>query len=92
MHILQNTMGIVRHRQTEVALEAGVPRIAQVRRVQATGDEVAFQFEAQQDVEVVVHLVGFGADVAGLDAVDGTVEIVRPAQATGAEMAFDLRP
>ena len=75
------------HLEPEVAREPLVPGVGQVGRLQVAGDHRALQVEAHQDVEVVVHLVGLGADVAGRDAVDRGVEAVGPRDG---EVAEDL--
>ena len=55
-------MGVVRHVDAEVVLHPRVPRLGQVVERQSARDELLLELEAQDDVQVVGHLVGLDAD------------------------------
>ena len=76
MHILQNPVRGPVHGHPEIPKEAGIPGLFQIGRIQLAGDQVAFQIEAHHDVQVILHLVGFGADIARCHAVHAGIEVV----------------
>jgi hypothetical protein len=61
-------------RHAEIRLEPGVPGLGQVVHREKPLDQRAFEVEAHQDVQVVMHLVRLGPDEARVHAVDGGVE------------------
>ena len=74
VNVLQHAIGGPVHGDAEIGLEAVVPGAFQLPRRQIAADQAAFQIEAHHDVEVILHLIRFGADITRRDAVDGGVE------------------
>ena len=83
--VLQHPVRRPVHRNAEIPEKARVPRLGQVVGGQPPRDQVAFQVEPHHDVQVVLDLVGLGADIAWGHAVDGAIEFVgvRDRQAAG---------
>ena len=63
-----------RRAHAQARLHPGAPERRQVPGLDPPRDEVALQFEAKDDVEVVGGLVGLDPDEARRDGVDGAVE------------------
>ena len=75
MDILQDTVGGIGHFKAEIRFKPTVPLAFQINNIQFASDQFPFQLETQQDMEVVVHFVGFGTNEARFDPVDCSVEI-----------------
>lgn len=86
MHVLQHAAARIRDTEAEIRLRPLVPGGLQVRHLQVTGDQRALQVEAHHDVEVVVDLVGLGADEAPLHHVHRPPERIRVGRRRGAEL------
>jgi hypothetical protein len=78
MHILQHPVRGPVHRHPEIGQETVVPGRLQVAQGQIPPHQRAFEIEAQHDVQVVMHLVGFCPDVAGRNPVHGAGEVLGP--------------
>ena len=85
MDVLQQPVRRPVHTEAEVAGKAVVPRCLEVAHRQIARDQRLFQIKPQQDVQIVLHLVGLGPDVAVGDAVHAGEEIVLGRDADVAE-------
>jgi hypothetical protein len=88
VHILQHAVGRGVDGHAEVLQEAGVPGLFQVVERQLAGHEPALQVETQHHMQVVVHLVRFGADIPWLHPVHRGVEVFGVAQVSRFEAAL----
>ena len=69
MHILQAAVRGFVDRIAEIGLEPVIPGGLKVADLQVSAHQRTFKIKAQHDVQVVLHLVGLGADIAVMDAV-----------------------
>ena len=74
--VLQAALGIVRGRDSQGLAVLLVPCVGQLADWQFIGKQGLLQLEADDDVQVVSHLVGLDPDQAGLHVVDGGQELV----------------
>ncbi len=85
VHILQHPLRGARDRMAEIGGEPVVPGRFQIAHREVARNERALQIEAQHDMEVILHLVGLGADMAGMHAVDRPIECLLVGKAEIAE-------
>ena len=75
MGILQATARVVRDRNLEQFLKAGVPRPGQIGHGQFSRDKPLLDLKAEDDVEIISRLVGLYPDMRRLYAVDDEARI-----------------
>ena len=76
MDVLQHAVGIVRRLDAEVAAVLFVPGGGQIGHAKIIVEQRLLQFESHEDVEVIGHFVGLGADQRGPHVVDCEIEVV----------------
>ncbi len=74
MHVLQTAIAVIGRRDCEIALVARAPRLRQIFHRKLALEQFELEIEPQDDVEIVGHLVGVGADERARDLVDGAIE------------------
>lgn len=74
--VLQAALGVVRRGQIEEGLELFAPGGGDIARGEVAGHEGLFEFEAEDDVEVVRRFVGFDANEGAFDIVEGEDPVV----------------
>ena len=74
--VLEAALGVVTGANPQGLAILLVPGRGQIMDRQVAGEHRLFQVEADDDVQVVSHLVGLNPDQAGLDVVDGGQELV----------------
>ena len=60
--------------EAEVGAHSFAPGFGQILDPQPALQHLQLQVEAQHDMEIVRHLIGFGADEGPFDLVDGAIE------------------
>ena len=76
MDVLEAAFGIGLGAEAEELFEGFVPGGGDVGDLEFAGEEGAFEFEAEEDVEVVGRFVGFDADAGVGGAIDSDEELV----------------
>ena len=74
MHVLQDAVFVVFGGNSEVAGVFVVPDFGQVTDVERSLEQPEFKLKADDDVQIVGHFVGIGADQRALYFVDGAIE------------------
>src|SRR4051794_20186731 len=77
VHVLQDTVGVVRDFEAQILAVTRVPGLRQVGELQPSLEQLELQLESDQDVEVVGHLVRLDPDQRALDAVCPAIELLR---------------
>ena len=91
MDVLQHAVGVAFGDDAEQRPRFLPPGIGQVVHLQVAVDHAALQREAQQDVQVVGHLVGLDADERRLHGVDRAVEPIQVHVGQSRETRLKLR-
>ena len=88
VYVLQHALGIVGRDDAQIGFHLCVPRLGQLRQFHFPLQHVVLDLEAQENVQVVGHLVGFDADHARLDFVNCSIERlqVHPIELLGEEL------
>ena len=90
MDILEATTGGIGRLDSKVIVIALVPGLGKILHIEGALDELAFEVEPDEDMEVVGDFIGFDPDETGLDGVDGAEEGVCIGHAElGGEIAFE---
>mmetsp|Transcript_93815 Transcript_93815/g.292355 ORF Transcript_93815/g.292355 Transcript_93815/m.292355 type:complete len:528 (+) Transcript_93815:16-1599(+) len=78
MHVLKTTLRVVFRLDPQVLLHLLVPDLRHVVDVDLAGDEALLNFEPQDDMQGVCHLVRLHADHgAALDDIDSRIQVLR---------------
>ena len=77
MHVLQHAVDVIRRRHAQIFLIARVPRLRQIGHAELAVEQVQFQAETHDHMQVVGDLVGVRANQRALNLVDGPIELIQ---------------
>lgn len=88
MHILQAALGVVGGRYSKVFHHQFVPTAWHIGRLQPSYQKISLDLVAQADMQVVGHLVRFGADKGRRRVVESEMELIHRQVIEGSRKGF----